>query len=75
MNKITDIGGDKLKWAQDSIIEGFTIFEILVSNSRGTFCVGNEITLADVFLVPQVYNAIRFEVYIEKQFPDIFEIS
>ena len=36
---------------------------------------GDQITLADVFLVPQVYNAIRFGVDVEKEFPNIHEIT
>ena len=30
------------------------------------FCVGNEPTLADVCLVPQVFNALRFNVDMKK---------
>ena len=26
------------------------------------YCFGEDVTLADVYLIPQVYNALRFEV-------------
>jgi glutathione S-transferase len=31
-------------------------------SSGGPYCVGNRVTLADLCLVPQVYNARRFEL-------------
>ena len=33
-----------------------------MARSAGRFSVGDEVTLADVMLAPQVYNAIRFKV-------------
>jgi glutathione S-transferase len=33
-----------------------------VKESRGKYSVGDEVTLADAFLIPQLYNAERFEV-------------
>ena len=44
--------------------EGFRGFEELIARhpSTGTFCEGDTPTLADICLVPQVYNARRFGV-------------
>ena len=36
-----------------------TAIEKILEETAGTYCVGNEITLADVVLVPQVTNAKR----------------
>eukprot|EP00041_Stephanoeca_diplocostata_P019461 m.420060 g.420060 ORF g.420060 m.420060 type:complete len:55 (-) comp21312_c0_seq29:572-736(-) len=36
--------------------QGFVSLETLVAQSSGTFTVGDEVTLADVFLVPQMRN-------------------
>ena len=48
--------------------------QVLVSKSRGKYCVGDQITMADCCLVPQVYNAAnRFKVDM-KQFPNINQI-
>lgn len=49
------------------------VFETLLKESRGKYCVGDQVTLADAFLIPQCYNADRFEVDL-KQFPIISEI-
>ena len=46
------------------------ILQVLVSKSAGKYCVGDQITMADCFLVPQVYNAYHFKVDM-KQFPNI----
>jgi maleylacetoacetate isomerase len=45
-----------------------------LKDSAGKYCVGDEITLADCFLVPQVYNANRFKVDLNK-FPTIKRIN
>lgn len=45
------------EWARHWIIRGFSALEKLLLFSAGTCCVGDEITLADCCLVPQVLNA------------------
>lgn len=54
------VGEEKKKeWAQHWITRGFRAVEKLLSTSAGKYCVGDEITLADCCLVPQVFNARR----------------
>lgn len=50
------------RWAQHWITLGLTALEELVISvpNRGKFCFGDAASLADVFLVPQLYNARRF---------------
>ncbi|WP_105424210.1 maleylacetoacetate isomerase [Neorhizobium tomejilense] len=58
-------GGDdaRLAWMQKFIGEGLAAFEILLSSpSTGTFCHGDRPGMADICLVPQVYNARRWSV-------------
>ncbi|MGD8568593.1 MAG: maleylacetoacetate isomerase [Gammaproteobacteria bacterium] len=52
----------KLQWYQYWIYEGFNAIEQRLADSPLTsdFCIGNTPTIADVFLVPQVYNARRY---------------
>lgn len=47
-------------WYAHWIHEGFRAAEVLASD--GPYVFGNEVTLADAFLIPQVYNATRFKV-------------
>ncbi|OQV22959.1 putative Maleylacetoacetate isomerase [Hypsibius exemplaris] len=45
------------EWGKMWIEKGFQGLEQMVKESSGKYCVGDAITLADVCLVPQVYNA------------------
>lgn len=50
----------KVDWVQWVINTGFAGLEQLVAQCAGKYCVGDEVSLADVCLVPQVYNADRY---------------
>ena len=52
----------KLPWIQWVIIRGLSAFEKLLTSTKGKYCVGDEVSLADFFLIPQLYTAQRFEV-------------
>ncbi|PDT44254.1 maleylacetoacetate isomerase [Sinorhizobium fredii] len=50
-------------WMQKFIGEGLAALEVLLSHpSTGSYCHGESPTMADICLVPQVYNARRWEV-------------
>jgi maleylacetoacetate isomerase len=55
-------------WYKHWIHEGFKAAESLASD--GPYVFGDEVTLADAFLVPQVYNATRFNVPL-RDFPKL----
>jgi maleylacetoacetate isomerase len=60
-----ELGADeaaKAAWIARWISEGFTALEAMAAPRAGRFLFGDRPTLADVFLVPQMYNARRFEV-------------
>ncbi|MBS0589910.1 MAG: maleylacetoacetate isomerase [Proteobacteria bacterium] len=63
-------------WAAHWIATGFDALETRLAQhaSRGTFCHGDAPTLADVVLVPQVFNARRFGVDMSR-YPLIAEIA
>lgn len=50
------------QWARWAITDGLTACETLLAGSEGPFCFGTGPTLADLCLVPQLYNARRFGV-------------
>jgi len=74
LNKLADVAapeGDapakaakKAEWARHFIALGFRGLEALLARPgyAGTYCVGDAPTVADAFLVPQVYNAVRWKV-------------
>lgn len=52
----------KNDWYHHWIHESFQALEKQLSETAGKFCVANTISIADICLIPQVYNANRFEV-------------
>ena len=54
------------QWAADTNVAGLTACERLILTERGPFCFGAAPTLADICLVPQLYNARRFKVDVSK---------
>lgn len=64
----------KTEWAHYWIDRGFAALEQELALTAGTYCVGDAVTLADVYLVPQVYNAHRFNVDM-RQFPTIARVA
>lgn len=66
----------KLAWYRHWIAEGFRGLEALIASSdrAGSFALGENPTLADAFIVPQVYNARRFDCPLEV-YPNILRIA
>lgn len=74
LNMINELGQDKAAWAKTWITRGLQDLEKLLLTTRGKYCVGDNVTLADAFLIPQLYNARRFNVDFN-EFPNIAEIE
>lgn len=49
-------------WIEHWVATAFQAFEKRLEKHAGQYCVGDSVSLADVCLVPQVYNAKRFKV-------------
>lgn len=64
----------KLEWYHHWVKQGFDGLEKRLAKSAGEFCVGDSITLADVCLIPQVYNAHRFDCPMDN-YPNINRIN
>jgi maleylacetoacetate isomerase len=63
-----EIGVDKdarNAWYRHWISEGFAALEAVAARQAGAFLFGDAPTVADVCLVPQMYNARRFDVPLE----------
>ncbi|NMG73457.1 maleylacetoacetate isomerase [Aromatoleum diolicum] len=65
-----------LAWCATWITAGFDALEALLAadKNRGAFCFGDGPTLADVYLVPQVESARRFNVDLSA-YPNIVEVD
>ena len=57
-------GGDEVRsaWMNKFIGEGLATVEMLLHKTPGPFCFGESITVADICLIPQVYNAMRWGI-------------
>jgi maleylpyruvate isomerase len=69
------LGQDQSKidaWYHHWVLEGFEALETMVR--PGPYAFGGEVTLADVCLVPQIYNARRLKVPLER-FPKLVAID
>jgi maleylacetoacetate isomerase len=53
------------KWYAHWVTEGFEALEAMAKNRAGSFLFGNSPSLADICLVPQMYNARRFKVPVD----------
>lgn len=60
-------------WIATWVKEGLAAVEVLIGNDN-SFCFGPQPGLADVYLVPQLYAARRFEVALEP-FPKILKVE
>ncbi len=64
-------------WAQTWIRKGLSAYQALAQKTAGTFSMGDIVSAPDLFLIPQLYNARRYEVALE-EFPllkQIYEAS
>jgi len=74
LQKADKEGVDKAAWGRHFIERGFEALEGVLEGTSGKCCVGDEITAADACLVPQVYNAERFKVDMDR-FPIIKRVN
>lgn len=65
LKRLAEMGIDQAArddWYRHWIVEGFAALEALAAPRAGAFLAGDAPTLADVCLVPQMFNARRFDV-------------
>lgn len=65
LNKLIEMGVDeatRASWSKHWIEMGFEAVEARLAHLPGPFALGDQPTLADICLVPQVFNARRFGV-------------
>lgn len=69
----------KLDWYHNWLIKGFDSYEYYINkynnigNKLANFSIDNKLSIADICLIPQVYNALRFELSMN-DYPNIYNI-
>lgn len=61
-------------WSRHWIAEGFNAVEQMIRQAAGPFAFGEKPTLADIYILPQIYNAHRFGLDL-KPYPRIRDIE
>ncbi|CAI5456425.1 unnamed protein product [Caenorhabditis angaria] len=70
----TKEAGSGAKWAQHWLTVGFGALEQLLAKHSGKYCVGDEVTVADLCIPSIVYNANRFNIDLTP-FPNVKRID
>jgi maleylacetoacetate isomerase len=65
----SDDAKEREAWAAHFIREGLDTYEKLSRPWRGAWSVGDAISAADLCLVPQIYNALRYGLDMARDFP------
>lgn len=58
----------KMEWYRRWVTQGFNALEKMIAQKTGKagrFCCGDTLSMADVFLIPQIWNAHRFQFAID----------
>jgi maleylacetoacetate isomerase len=75
---LSEFGVDKVSWAQKQIEKGLLALEKVAcqvaQTSPGLYLVGESPSVADLCLIPQLYNARRFKVDLQL-FPRLCEVE
>ncbi len=63
-------------WFRHWLLEGLDVLEIWLTAERGgsKYCVGDAVSMADICLVPQMYQARRFKLLLD-DFPRLCDIE
>lgn len=65
---------EKSAWAAEWIQRGLRTFDLSSVPVRGKWCVGDDVTAADLFLIPQIYNAVRYQIDVATLHPELWRI-
>jgi len=74
--RVADYAGDekRTEWIQFYLHKGFRGLEAVLAETSGKYCVGDELTIADCALVPQIYSGVvRFDIDMEA-YPNVARV-
>jgi maleylpyruvate isomerase len=74
LQAIESLGGDKKEWGRKWIASGLEALEAEARPHANRYMIGDRVSIADIFLVPQIYNARRFDVDLEP-YPTLMRVE
>ena len=76
LKRLVDEMGEEKKneWLRFYLLKGFRAIEAALVESSGLYSVGDEVSVADLCLVPQVYSAKRFNIDLA-DFPNVRRVN
>lgn len=63
---VAELGADPIQWSKLYMTRGLQAYETIAAKSAGRYSVGDEVTMADVCLIPAVWAAEKHDVELEK---------
>ena len=64
------------EWLNFYLAKGLKSLEFTLKKTSGIYCVGNEISIADMCLVPQIFHVKRNKIeFSDKLYPNIFRLN
>ncbi|XP_071079948.1 maleylacetoacetate isomerase-like isoform X2 [Haliotis cracherodii] len=74
---VSRVGGEEKfkEWAEFWIHKGFAAIEVMLKDTHGNCCIADDVTVADLCLVPQYNNAVnRYNIDVN-QYPTMSKIA
>lgn len=65
-NAVTELGVDPIQWSKYYMTRGLQAYETIAAKTAGRYSVGDNVTMADVCLLPAIWTAEKHEVELEK---------
>jgi len=59
-NAVKALGGDTTVWSKSFIETGLAAYDAAIRDTAGQYCIGDQVTIADCLLVPQMTSSRRF---------------
>ena len=77
VGRVKELAGEQagLEWARHHNLSKLQIINNSLVSKSHELCVGNQVSLADVCLVPQLYSANRFGIDIKSELPNLYKIA
>ena len=75
IRKLRENKANQPEWLKFFMIKGLNAVSLRRQSHEGRFTVGDTLTMADVFLYPQLYNARLYGIDLQKDYPSLHAVE